>query len=68
MIKDSAEGMLRTVLDLLERHQQGLPAKLNMEQVDLNIITRVVVNWNKQQAVKKEFNCTFIPQKMRRSF
>ena len=59
MIKDSAEGMLSTVTGLLDRHRDGLPVKLSMEEADLNLITRIVVNWNNSQAMKKGIKIHF---------
>ena len=61
LIKSTAEGMLRTVHGLLERHRQGLPAKLNKEVVDVHLLVKSVMNWNKQQAHKKGIEMHFIP-------
>lgn len=61
MIKDSAQGMLSTVTNLLDRHRDGLPVKLNKELSDLNMITHIVVNWNRHQAAKKNIQIQFKP-------
>ena len=59
MLKETAEGMLNTVKELLDRHRDGLPAKLNFEEVDLNLVARIVTNWNRQQANKKAIQLNF---------
>ena len=61
MIKDSAEGMLSAVTSLLDRHREGLPIKLNREEADLNIIVRIVMNWNARQALNKGIDMHFKP-------
>ena len=60
MLKETAEGMLKTVQELLDRHRDGLPARLNVEEVDLNIVARIVTNWNRQQANKKAIQLNFM--------
>lgn len=65
MIKDSAEGMLSTVTGLLDRHRDGLPVKLTMEEADLNLITRIVANWNNGQASKKGIKIHYKPSQRR---
>ena len=59
LIRDSAQGMLTSVQDLLDRHRDGLPVKLRMEIVDLNVIARIVVSWNTQQAKGKNIQLHF---------
>jgi len=61
MIRDSAEGMLAAVTSLLDRHREGLPIKLNREEADLNVIVRIVMNWNSRQASNKGIEMHFKP-------
>ncbi len=53
LIKETAEEMLRSVQNLLDRHRLGLPARLNKEVADLEMIAELVVKWNRQPASKK---------------
>lgn len=61
MIRGSAEGMLVAVTSLLDRHREGLPVKLNKEEADLNMIVRIVMNWNLRQASNKGIEMHFKP-------
>ena len=61
MIRDTAEEMLHCVQDLLDRHRQGLPARLHQERVDIHIIISIVLKWNSQQARTKSIVVEYTP-------